>query len=99
MGRERGTLVVYIHTQLGIRHDTKANQHSPVTFCPKPNVGFGVSVGSVAFPNANASLGSSFGGSGLLKLKPTEGAGLSASLAVLNTNPVEGVEISFFSSR
>lgn len=69
-----------------------------VAFCPKPNVGFGVSVGSAGFPNANGSLGSSFGGSGLLKLKPTEGAGLSASLAALNTNPVEGIEISFFSS-
>lgn len=55
-------------------------------------------MGSAGFPNANVDLGGSFGGSGLLKLKPTEGAGLSASLAALNRNPVEGVEVSFFSS-
>lgn len=50
------------------------------------------------FPNENAGLGISFGGSGLLKLNPVEGAGLSASFATLNRNPVEGVEVSFFSS-
>lgn len=53
---------------------------------------------SAGFANVNVGLGSSFRGSGLLKLKPTEGAGLSASLAALNRNPVEGVEVSCFSS-
>lgn len=55
-------------------------------------------MGSVGFPNVNVGLGVSFGGFGLLKPKPTEGAGLSASLAALNRNPVEAVEVSFFPS-
>lgn len=74
---------------------TKADLYSPVAFCPKLNVGCGVSDGSADLPNENAGLGSSLGGSGLLKLNPVEGAGLSASFAALNRNPAE---VSFFSS-
>lgn len=55
-------------------------------------------MGSAGFPNVNVGLGSSFGGSGLLKLNPTEGVGLSASLAALKRNPAGGVEVSFLSS-
>lgn len=66
--------------------------------CPNPKVGLGASVGSAGFPKVNAGLGISFGGSGLLKEKPKEWAGLSASFAALNTNPVEGRAASFFSS-
>lgn len=66
--------------------------------CPKPKAGLGASVGSAGFPKVNAGLGASFGGSGLLKEKPKDGAGLSASFAALNTNPAEGRAASFFSS-